>query len=85
MHPRIRTKSELPELVIEPFCLSPHRSFMVEIDCTVYHLLVKNNKGREWGGGGLLTFFPRKGEGAYWEGGLIYRLLALILEIEKGA
>ena len=24
MHPRIRTKSELPELVNEPFCLSPH-------------------------------------------------------------
>ena len=43
MHPRIRTKSELPELVMEPFCLSPHRSFTVEIDCTVYHLLVKNN------------------------------------------
>ena len=41
MHPRIRTKSELPELVNEPFCLSPHRSFTVDIDYTVYHLLVK--------------------------------------------
>ena len=70
MHPRIRTKSELPELVIEPFCLSPHRRFTVEIDCTDYHLLVKNNYGRGWGAGGLLTFFPRKGGGLLGGGGL---------------
>ena len=72
MHPRIRSKSELPELVMETFCLSPHRSFTVEIDCTVYHLLVKNNKGRGWGGGGLTNFLPQKrwGGGVLWGGSL---------------
>ena len=54
MHPRIRTKSELPELVNEPFCLSPHRSFTVDIDYTVYHLLVKTGEVAYLSAPGLL-------------------------------
>ena len=54
MQSGIKNKSELQ--TIPDQCT---RSLTFVIDNTVYHLLVKNNKGEgRGGGGGLLTFFP---------------------------
>ena len=49
------------QLVNKPFQISPHQLLQLLFINTVYHLLVKNNKG-EWGGlerdREPLTFFP---------------------------
>ena len=71
MHPRIRTKSELPELVIEPFCLSPHevlRSRLIIQSIIYWWRIIRGENG----GLGLTNFLPQKsgvGGGAYWEEG----------------
>ena len=56
--------------------ISPNEVLQSWLINTVYHLLVKNNKGEERGGGlkekrGLLTFFAwKEGGGLIWESGL---------------
>ena len=75
-------------LVNEPFCLSPHQSFTVDIDYTVYHLLVKMGswwriiRGRE---GALINFLPQKRGGGAYCGEVAYLSAPGLLEIEKGA
>ena len=71
MHPRIRTKSELPELVIEPFCLSPVHTEVLWSRLIVQSIIYWWRIIREENGGrGLTNFLPQKrGGGAYWEEG----------------
>ena len=55
----------------KPSWISPHEGLQPRLINTVYHLLVKNNKG-EGRGGGLINFLPMKmGGGLIRERGLI--------------
>ena len=79
------TKMEVVQTRIKnkPSWISPHKVLQSRLINTVYHLLVKNNKGEGSGGlrgRGLLTFFPRKG-GAYWREGAYLRGGGLIEDL----
>ena len=83
MQSKIKNKSELP--TCEQTCADQSKwSFTVTdswLIYTVYHLLVKNNKVEERGGGGmglkergsLVPFFPWKKGGRIRDGGLFQR------------
>ena len=66
--------------IAESTRISPHEVLQSWLINTVYHLLVKNNKGEERGGGlkekrGLLTFF------AWKEGGDLFERAGLIEDL----
>ena len=64
MQPRIKNKSKLPAQVNKISWISPHEVLQSWLINTVYHLLLKNNKGE--GRGRLINFLPpKRGGGAY--------------------
>ena len=68
MLPRIKNKTELP---VDEWTILDQSTEVLQLwlIITVYHLLVKDNKGEGGGGlkerGSLFTFFLWKGGGAY--------------------